>query len=74
MTPRMLFSACGEYIPSRRFYDFLEGVRVPTGWEACLMQQRLGIIIPWRYLRIEDRYGRMVKDRQLALPGLKGKS
>ena len=73
---RMLFSACGEHIPMRRFYDFLEGVRVPQGWEASLIQQRLGIVIPWRYLRGEDRFGQQKKsfpERQLNLPNMRAK-
>lgn len=76
LTVRMLFSACGEQIPLRRFYDFLEGVRVPQGWEACLIQQRLGISIPWRYLRGEDKYRVQRKafpERQLNLPNLRTK-
>lgn len=76
LTVRMLFEACGECVPIRRFYDFLEGARVPQGWECALIEQRLGIIIPWRYLRGEDRYGIQKKDfpeRQLKLPGLRAK-
>lgn len=76
LTVRLIYSACGEHIPIRRFYDFLEGVRAPQGWEAALIAQRLGIVIPWRYLRGEDRYGQQKKDfpeRQLKLPGLRAK-
>mgnify|MGYP001611720579 FL=1 len=76
LTVRMLFEACDRNIPQRRFYDFLEGVRAPMSWECALVEQRLGIVVPLRYLRGEDRYGQQKKsfpERQLKLPGLRGK-
>lgn len=76
LTVRMLFEACDRNVPHRRFYDFLEGVRVPMSWECSLIEQRLGIVIPWRYLRGEDRFGQQKKafpERQLRLPGLRVK-
>lgn len=77
MTVRQLAFACDEKIPVNRFYTFLEGVRVPQGWELALMTQRLGFTVPWRYLRGEDKYGIQKKafpERQLSLPGLRKKS
>lgn len=74
LTVRQIFLACDEQIPRRRFYEFLEGARVPTGWELSLLCQRLSISVPWRYLRGEDKYGIQKKafpERQLALPGLR---
>lgn len=71
---RQIVAACGDHIAPRRFYDFLEGVRVPQGWEASLMSQRLGVSLPWRALRGEDRFGAQKKafqSRQLHLPGLR---
>ena len=76
MTIRQLSFACDDKIPTRRFYDFAEGVRVPQGWELALMTQRLGISVPWKYLIGEDRFGVQKKafpERQLALPGLRKK-
>lgn len=76
MTIRQISFACDDKIPTRRFYDFVEGVRVPQGWELALMTQRLGISVPWKYLIGEDRYGLQKKafpERQLALPGLRKK-
>ena len=51
----------------KRHYDVLAGRRAYTGWEASLVAQRLGVTIPWRYLRGEDRFGQPVKDRALQL-------
>lgn len=76
MTIRQLSFACDEKIPVRRFYDFAEGARVPQGWELALLTQRLGINVPWRYLRGEDKFGAQKKafpERQLNLPGLRKK-
>jgi hypothetical protein len=76
LSVRQLFMACDEAIPLRRFYDWLEGVRVPQGWELALISQRLGVTVPWRYLRGENKFGEQKKafpERQLTLPGLRNK-
>ena len=76
MSIQQVCMACGEHIPVKRIYDFLEGRRSMQGWEVSLFQQRFGITIPWRYLRGEDKYGVQKKDfekRQLKLPGLREK-
>lgn len=39
ITIRQLSFACDDKIPTRRFYDFAEGVRVPQGLELALMTQ-----------------------------------
>lgn len=74
MNVRQIAAACGDHISQRRFYDFLDGVRVPMGWEAVLLSQRLNVSLPWRALRGEDRFGSQKKSfptRQLSLPSLR---
>lgn len=61
-----LTMTCG-YIPKNRHYDVIEGRRCYQAWEVALVEKALGISIPWRYLRGEDRFGRQVKDLQLRL-------
>ena len=75
MAVRHLYFACDEMIPLPRFYRFLDGSRVPQAWELSLIEQRLGITVPYRYLRGEDKYGRQIKpeNKQLNLPGLRGR-
>ena len=48
LSPVRMFNACDEMIPLKRFYAFRNGTRVPLQWEGGLIEQRLGITIPWR--------------------------
>jgi hypothetical protein len=51
LTPVKMFLACDELIPLKRFYAFRNGTRVPLGWEAGLIDQRLGVKLPWRAMK-----------------------
>ena len=71
LSTRQVFMLCEERVPLYRIYAFLRGERVPVWLELALLQQRLNISIPWRYLRGEDRYGTPIKDRQLVFAGVR---
>ena len=51
LSPVKMFLACDELIPLKRFYAFRNGSRTPLGWEAALIEQRLGIKMPWRAMK-----------------------
>lgn len=51
LSPYKMFLACDEMIPLKRFYTFRNGTRAPLGWEAGLMEQRIGFKFPWRALK-----------------------
>lgn len=51
LSPSKMFNACDEIIPLKRFYAFRNGTRAPQGWEAGLIDQRLGIKLPWRAMK-----------------------
>ncbi len=48
-----------------RLYDVTEDRRSFDGWEVAHFARRTGIIIPAKYLRGEDRFGRPVKKRSV---------
>lgn len=52
-------------IKKSRLYDVVEERRAFDGWEVAHFAKRTGIIIPAKYLRGEDRFGRQVKKRQV---------
>ena len=51
LSPIKMFLACDELIPLKGFYAFRNGVRTPLGWEAGLIEQRLGVKLPWRSMK-----------------------
>ncbi len=51
LSPNQMYWACDELIPQKRFYAFRNGSRAPLGWEASLMEQRIGFKFPWRCLK-----------------------
>ncbi len=55
LSPAKMFMACGEMIPLKRFYSFRNGSHAPTGWEKGLIEQRLGVVIPWRILKPAEK-------------------
>lgn len=52
-------------IKESRLYDVVEERRTMDGWEVSHFAKRTGIVIPAKYLRGEDRFGRQIKKRQI---------
>lgn len=71
LSVRQLYLLLGEKVPLNSIYHWIYGNRIPEPWQLRLMEQRLRVETPWRYLRGEDRYGIPKKGRQLDLPGLR---
>jgi hypothetical protein len=47
-----------------RLYDLSSGRRKMDGWEVSHFYKKTGLLVPARYLRGEDKYGRPKKDRE----------
>lgn len=71
LSVRQMHILLEEKVPLNSIYHWMYGNRIPEPWQLRLMEQRLRIETPWRYLRGEDRFGFPKKDRQLSLPGLR---
>lgn len=64
---------CGDDIPLTNWYQWLRGERVPCSWQLKKVEQRMNFQTPYRFLMGTDRFGAQIKNRQLSLPGLRGK-
>jgi len=71
LSVRQLAMLLEEKVPRISIYHWLYGNSIPEPWQLRLLEQRLRIETPWRYLRGEDRFGVPKKSRQLDLPGLR---
>lgn len=71
LSVRQLYMLMEEKVPINSIYHWLYGNRIPEPWQLRLLEQRLRIETPWKYLRGEDRFGVQKKGRQLSLPGLR---